>query len=77
MIVAQHSFGIPCSIERIVLLAKSRKIFLLEDCALTLGSTVNGKKLGLLVMHLYFLLITASLYLHLPVGSFIQATGRW
>ena len=46
MIVAQHSFGIPCSIERIVLLAKSRKIFLLEDCALTLGSTVNGKKVG-------------------------------
>ena len=46
MIVAQHSFGIPCDIEPIVELAKSRNIFLLEDCALTLGSKVNGTIVG-------------------------------
>lgn len=46
MIVAQHSFGIPCDIEPIVELAQSRDIFLLEDCALTLGSTVNGVTVG-------------------------------
>lgn len=46
MIVAQHSFGIPCDIEPIVQVAKSKKIFLLEDCALTLGSRVNGIKVG-------------------------------
>jgi perosamine synthetase len=46
MIVAQHSFGIPCNIEEIVKFAKSKNIFLLEDCALTLGSRVNGLTVG-------------------------------
>jgi len=46
MIVAQHSFGIPCDIEAISALAKQKGIFLLEDCALTLGSQVNGLTVG-------------------------------
>jgi perosamine synthetase len=46
MIVAQHSFGIPCDIEPIVKLAKEKNLFLLEDCALTLGSKVNGVNVG-------------------------------
>lgn len=46
MIVAQHSFGIPCDIEAIVNLAKAKSIFLLEDCALTLGSKVNDVVVG-------------------------------
>jgi perosamine synthetase len=46
MIVAQHSFGIPCDIEPIVELARSRKIFLLEDSALAVGSTINGVAVG-------------------------------
>lgn len=46
MIVAQHSFGIPCDIEPIVELAKEKNLFLLEDCALTLGSTINGISVG-------------------------------
>jgi len=46
MIVAQHSFGIPCDISPIVKLAREQNIFLLEDCALTLGSKVNGVGVG-------------------------------
>ena len=46
MIVAQHSFGIPCDIKSIVELAKKNNIFLLEDCALTLGSTYDGVVCG-------------------------------
>jgi perosamine synthetase len=46
MIVAQHSFGIPCDIEPIVKLAKENNIFLLEDCALTMGSKINGISVG-------------------------------
>lgn len=46
MIVAQHSFGIPCDIEHIVDLAKAKRIFLLEDCALALGSKVNNVTVG-------------------------------
>jgi len=46
MIVAQHSFGIPCDIVPIVAIAQSRGIFLLEDCALALGSRVDGVVVG-------------------------------
>jgi len=46
MIVAQHSFGIPCDIIPIVKIANEKKIFLLEDCALTLGSKVNDVVVG-------------------------------
>ena len=46
LIVAQHSFGIPCEIEPILKLARDRGIFLLEDCALTVGSSINGTVCG-------------------------------
>ena len=46
MIVAQHSFGIPCKIEPIVALARARGIFLMEDCALTLSSKIDGQVVG-------------------------------
>jgi dTDP-4-amino-4,6-dideoxygalactose transaminase len=46
VIVAQHSFGIPCKIEEIVKIAKVNNIFLIEDCALTLGSKSNGVVVG-------------------------------
>lgn len=46
LIVAQHSFGIPCDIGPILELAKGRGIFLLEDCALTVGSKINGTICG-------------------------------
>ena len=46
MIIAQHSFGIPCRINPIVKLAKDNNIFLLEDCALTVGSKINGTICG-------------------------------
>ena len=46
MIIAQHSFGIPCDILKIKELAVSRNIFLLEDCALTIGSKINNKICG-------------------------------
>ena len=46
MIVAQHSFGIPCNIEPIVELAKSKGIFLLEDCAISLESKIKDTKIG-------------------------------
>ena len=41
IIVAQHSFGIPCNIEEICELANSKGIFLIEDCALTVSSKIN------------------------------------
>jgi dTDP-4-amino-4,6-dideoxygalactose transaminase len=46
MIVAQHSFGIPCRIDEISIIAKDKGIFLLEDCALSLSSKRNGISVG-------------------------------
>jgi perosamine synthetase len=46
MIVAQHSFGIPCDILPILKLAKEKNIFLLEDCAHTYGSKIENKVCG-------------------------------
>ena len=48
MIVAQHSFGIPCNIDEIADLAKSKGIFLVEDSALALDSRIHGKSVGTL-----------------------------
>lgn len=47
VIVAQHSFGIPCDIDDIVEFTKENEIFLIEDCALTFDSSLNGTKVGL------------------------------
>ena len=38
VVVAQHSFGIPCKIDKIKEIAKSHSCYLVEDCALTFGS---------------------------------------
>ena len=46
VIVAQHSFGIPCEITKIAELASSLGIFLIEDCALAVGSSTDGKRVG-------------------------------
>jgi len=46
VIVAQHSFGIPCQIEKIQRLAREKSIFLIEDCALSVGSKFKGIIVG-------------------------------
>ena len=46
LIVAQHSFGIPCEIDKIMSLAKEKKIFVVEDCAISFGSSYLGVNVG-------------------------------
>ena len=46
IVVAQHSFGIPCDIHKIKELCASKNIFLLEDSALALGSSINNQPVG-------------------------------
>ena len=46
IIVAQHSFGIPCDIEEICKICIESKIFLIEDCAITFGSKYKNKNVG-------------------------------
>ena len=46
VVVAQHSFGIPCNIGEIAEICKKNEIFLIEDCAITLDSSVEGIRVG-------------------------------
>lgn len=46
VIIATHIFGIPCDIERILEIAQKNSLFIIEDCAHSLGASVNGKKIG-------------------------------
>ena len=46
VIVAQHTFGIPCAIDEISNIARSYNITLIEDCALSVGSTLDKINLG-------------------------------
>lgn len=46
LIVAQHSFGIPCDIEPIIRLAKEQGIYVVEDCAIAFDSSLAGIKVG-------------------------------
>ncbi len=45
-IVIQHTFGIPADIEKIKKIADKHKLFLIEDCAHSLGAELNNRKVG-------------------------------
>lgn len=45
-IVIVHMAGIPCEVEKISNFCKRNKIFLIEDCAHAIGTTVDGKHVG-------------------------------
>lgn len=45
-ILATHLFGTPCQIDKIADIAKSGDIFIIEDCAHSLGAEFNGRKTG-------------------------------
>lgn len=45
-IIATHIFGAPCDIKRIMTIAKRHNLIVIEDCAHSLGSEIEGKKTG-------------------------------
>jgi len=46
VILATHLFGVSCQIDKIIEIAKNKSIFVIEDCAHSLGSEYNGRKTG-------------------------------
>jgi dTDP-4-amino-4,6-dideoxygalactose transaminase len=46
VIIAQHTFGMPCDIEAISAIAKENNLVLIEDCAHSLGAKVKDKYCG-------------------------------
>ncbi len=45
-IIVQHTFGIPAKMEKIIAIAKKRKIIVIEDCAHGIDYTYQNKKIG-------------------------------
>jgi dTDP-4-amino-4,6-dideoxygalactose transaminase len=45
-IVVQHTFGIPADMDRILRTARSRGIYVIEDCCHTLASSYRGVRVG-------------------------------
>jgi dTDP-4-amino-4,6-dideoxygalactose transaminase len=46
VILATHLFGTPCQIDKILEIAKSKSIFVIEDCAHSVGAEFQGRKTG-------------------------------
>ncbi len=46
-IAVVHYLGVPVDMEKVCLLANNKKLFVLEDCALAPGATINNKHVGL------------------------------
>ncbi len=45
-IIVQHTFGNPADINNIIKIAKKHNLYIIEDCAHSLGAEYNGKKTG-------------------------------
>lgn len=45
-LIVQHTFGSPAAMERIMEIAKKYNLFLIEDCAHSLGATYRGRSVG-------------------------------
>lgn len=74
VIVAQHSFGIPCKIKEIMRIASPEGVFVVEDSSLTLSSTVEGIATGNFG-HAAFFSTDHSKPLNTLVGGFLYTTN--
>lgn len=54
ILLAQHTYGYPCNMNRILSIAQKHNLTLIEDCCLCLGSTYKGKKMGTFGTAAYF-----------------------
>jgi dTDP-4-amino-4,6-dideoxygalactose transaminase len=54
VIIAQHTYGYPCEMNRIMDIAEKSRIAVVEDCCLALGSKYAGKTVGTFGRASYF-----------------------
>lgn len=46
VLIIQHTFGAPADLEKLLAIAQKHHLFVIEDCAHTLGGKFNGRSLG-------------------------------
>jgi len=54
VIIAQHTYGYVCDMDKIIGIAKNHNIPVIEDCCLAFGSTYKGKTVGTFGKAAYF-----------------------
>jgi dTDP-4-amino-4,6-dideoxygalactose transaminase len=54
IIIAQHTYGYPCNMDRILSISQKYNLAVVEDCCLCLGSTYKGQKMGTFGTAAYF-----------------------
>ena len=54
VIIAQHTYGYPCDLDPVLEIANRKRIPVVEDCCLSLGSKYKGKTVGTLGQAAYF-----------------------
>jgi perosamine synthetase len=54
ILLAQHTYGYPCDMDRIMAIAKKHNLTVIEDCCLCLGSSYKGRKMGTFGAAAYF-----------------------
>lgn len=54
VLIVQHTFGIPCAMDRLLAVARKRSLFVIEDAAHALGSSYCGKPVGTLADASFF-----------------------
>ena len=47
-IIVQHTFGNPCEMDKIMEIARKHNLYVIEDCAHSLGAEYQNKKLGMI-----------------------------
>lgn len=45
-LILQHTFGIPCDLERAIALARRHRLEVIEDCVHALGARYDGRQIG-------------------------------
>ena len=54
VLLAQHTYGYPCDMDRILSIAQKHNLTVIEDCCLAMGSTYKGKTVGTFGKAAYF-----------------------
>ncbi|MBM4103889.1 MAG: hypothetical protein FJ263_07545 [Planctomycetes bacterium] len=54
VLLAQHTYGYPCDMDKITAIAEKHNLTIIEDCCLCLGSTYKGRKMGTIGKAAYF-----------------------
>lgn len=77
IVLATHQYGLPCNIEDIARKCKEAGAVLIEDCATSMGTTVNGKKTGTFGDYAVVSFNASKLYNVPPVGGALVSKNRY